>query len=536
MNEAGESVRDSKLETKIDKMKKNGNISSAIEICRSALKNDPTNPDLHIKLGDLYLENHLNIYQPRQFLDDAILEYQLALETNLGSAAIHYKLGCAYFHKGELEKAGNHFSIAVEYDEKYSAAYYMIAMILSKKDRITEAISSLEKSILHGGLKTSRAHFLLAKLLKHREENAGQNTLKSNLNVLMALMKLLFDSEAQKEISKKISYLKFFPVFVYGYYLERTRNIYKAIDVYTEALEKAPGFLMLYLQLGNAYRLAGRVEDAVNEFKMAIWLNPTNIIAYKLLCSLYEEHGDYENAIQIYQKLIEINPNDAIYYSNIANIYYLKGDLKSAVSYYQTAISLNPNKSWTSIIAQTLGYIFHESKENFDAAISAYQSASILNPGDIDIYISLGSAFYDKGDYANALATYRMALEIAPNNARIHCNLGFLLWGRGMINEAVEEYQKAIKLDPFYDIAYNNLGVIYLDDLGYIQEAVDNLRKAIENNGQYALAHYNLGRAVAIKGDKVEAARLYQVALDMNARTNEMDQQEIKIKLQDLFE
>lgn len=536
MNETGEIIRDDKIKHKIDKMQKGGHISMAIEMCQSALKNDPTNAELHIRLGDLYLETHLDIYQPKQFLDEAILEYQLALESNLNSASLHYKLGCAYFYKGELEKALNHFSISLEYDEKNSDAYYMTARILAKKDRITEAIESLEKSIKFGGLKNSRSHYLLFRLLKLREDKTDKNNFKIYSHIFHAAFKLPFDNEAKKEIFTKLSYLKFFPIFLQGYYLEKTRGIYQAIDLYAEAIEKAPGFIMLYLQLGNAYRQIGRLEDAINEYKMAIWLDPTHVTAHKLMCSLYEEHGDYENAIDVYKKLIEMNPNDAIYHSNIANIYYLKGDVKSAVSYYQTAISLNPNKNWTSIIAQTLGYIFHESRENFDAAISAYQSASLLNPNDVDIYISLGSAFYDKGDYANSLATYRMALEVDPNNARIHCNLGFLLWGKGVIDEAVKEYEKAIKLDPNYDIAYNNLGVIYLDDLGYIQEAADNLKKAIESNTKYALAHYNLGRAMAIKGDKIEAARLFQVAMDLNQHTNEMDPIEIKMKIQELFE
>jgi tetratricopeptide (TPR) repeat protein len=114
--------------------------------------------------------------------------------------------------------------------------------------------------------------------------------------------------------------------------------------------------------------------------------------------------------------------------------------------------------------------------------------------------------------------------------------LGFLLWGQGRIEDAVEEYRKAIGLDPNYDIAHNNLGVIYLDNLGYVQEAIDCLTKAVQCNSRYALAHYNLGRAMAIKGDKVEAARLLQVALDLNAHTNELDENEIKMKIRELFD
>jgi tetratricopeptide (TPR) repeat protein len=238
----------------------------------------------------------------------------------------------------------------------------------------------------------------------------------------------------------------------------------------------------------------------------------------------------------MYRKLLEIYPKDAVLYSNLANILYLKGEIKDAISCYHTAITLNPNNSWTSVIAQTLGYVFQEAKENYDAAISSYQSASLLNPKDIDIYISLGSAFYDKKDYDNALSVYRTALEIEPNNAKIHCNLGYLLWGKGMIEESLKEYQLSIKYDPTYDIAYNNMGVIYLDDLGKLNDAAACFEKAISNNPNYALAYYNLGRTIAMKGDKIEAARLFQVALDLNSVTNEMDSADIKDKINELFD
>lgn len=102
--------------------------------------------------------------------------------------------------------------------------------------------------------------------------------------------------------------------------------------------------------------------------------------------------------------------------------------------------------------------------------------------------------------------------------------------------EAIEEYQLSIKYQPDYAIAHNNLGVIYLDDLAQIQKASECFKNALEYDPNYALAHYNYARCLSIKGEKVEAAKYYRAALDINAITKEMDSNEIQDRLNSLFE
>ena len=535
MREIGESLKNDEIKIKIDKMHRGGQIKKAIEFCQSQLQLDPTNPDLHIRLGDLYLERHLDIYHAKQYLDEAITEYQRAMESNLESPQLQYKIGVVLYYKGDLDKAMSYFGMALQQEGGIPNAHLMMARCLTKKDRFIEALAHAEKAVKYDKLRSSRAHLLIHSILKTQYKKSFKRNFKADMELLSAILTLPFDKEARKEVFKKLSYLRFFPMILHGYYLEKTRNVYRAIDLYTQTIEEAPGFLTAYILLGDVYKNLGKYDEAINEYKMVLWLDPMNLLAYKSLCQAYEEQGDYDNAVQMYKKLIQIHPNDAIFYSNLANIMYLKGEIKEAVSFYHHAITLNPNKDWTSVVAQTLGYVFQESKDNYDAAICAYQSAILLNPSDIDIYISLGSAFYDKGDYENALSVYRTALEMEPDNAKIHCNLGYLLWGKGMINESIKEYELAIKFDPGYDIAYNNLGVIYLDDLGRIQKAIELFEEAIRYNPNYALAYYNIARSMTIKGDKIEAARLFQVALDLNTITNELDSNEIKSRINNLF-
>lgn len=524
-----------KLQNKLAKMQQDGHFQKAIELCQSALKADPTNYQLHVRLGDLYIEWHLDIYQARQYIDEAITEYQRALESDLNSPEIYCKIGIALYYKGDLDKAINYFNNAIEQDPQMAEAFYMKAVTLKAKSRYAEAVELAQEAIKYSKLKSSRSHFLLHNLFKVVYYRDFKAKLKSIYHLMLAILTLPFDKQAIKNVIKTISYLKFIPLLFKGLWLSQSRYYNQAIDLYNEAIDDAPGFTLLYSMLGDVYKAIGKYEEAINEYRMAIWFDTLCISAYKSLCVTYEEQGDYDNAINTYRKLIEIRPTDPVLYSNLANILYLKGDIKNAVANYQNAITLNPNRDWTSVIAQTLGYVFQESKQDFDAAISAYQSAYLLTPNDIDIYISLGSAFYDKGDYSNALSIYRAALELQPDNAKIHCNLGFLLWGKGDIDEAIKEYELAIKYDPTYDIAYNNLGVIYLDDLGRVSNAIDLFEQAVNYNPNYVLAYYNLARSIAIKGEKVEAARLYQIALDLNSVTNEIDQQDIKDRIDDLF-
>ena len=522
-----------KIKKQIDKFQKSGNIQKAIDTCKDAISENGNDADLHIKLGDLYMEWQLDIHQIRQYIDEAITEYQLALESCMNSTEIYFKLGMAFYYKRELDKAINYFKLALEYDKNLAEAHFMIAEIFLKKGDFIEAVESAQRAIDIAPLSSSRAYFLLYNVMSLSRKTKWYHTYPK---LIASFLTLPFDKYAKKEFVKRLSYIKFLPVlFRTSLMIFFNGFTQEVLDIYRETLDKAPGFIELYINLGRVYFELKRYEDAICEYKMAIWLDSLNARAYYYLCQLYEEQRDYDNAIETCIKLIELQPHVADFHCKLAQYLYLKGDVNEAVNHYQTAVTLNPNPEWTSVVAQTLGFIFQENINNLDAAISSYQNAYQLNPNDIDIYLNLGNVFFEKESFDNALIVYKKALEIYPNNARLHCNLGYLYWGKGDTEEAIKEYEKAIKYDNFYDIAYNNLGVIYLDDLGKVQKAIELFEAARKYNPNYALAHYNLARSIAVTGDKIEAAKLYQIALDINNYTRELDPADIEEKIQDLF-
>ena len=73
-------------EEEIKNIKKSKNkMFDQIERCRIDLQKDPTNASLHVILGDLYLKLHLDIFNAGQYIDEAITEYQLAMESLIDS-------------------------------------------------------------------------------------------------------------------------------------------------------------------------------------------------------------------------------------------------------------------------------------------------------------------------------------------------------------------------------------------------------------------------------------------------------------------
>jgi len=96
-------------------------------------------------------------------------------------------------------------------------------------------------------------------------------------------------------------------------------------------------------------------------------------------------------------------------------------------------------------------------------------------------------------EWRDPFVLYQRDLEKEPDSFLLHCNLGVEYFRKGMMKEAKEEFIASIEACPGkgYDIAYNNLGVIYGRE-GKISQAMSCYKKSIDLNN-YALAYQNLG-------------------------------------------
>jgi superkiller protein 3 len=141
-----------------------------------------------------------------------------------------------------------------------------------------------------------------------------------------------------------------------------------------------------------------------------------------------------------------------------------------------------------------------------------------------------------QNDLDKAIKTYCEAISVEPENYFSYAKAGLALWEKDYMEEAIVAFHKSIEINPNFEIAQNNLGVVYLDGIGDTKASIEYFKNAIEINPNYTLAYFNLGRAYQIMGDKALAAEYYQMTLDLNKITEEMEEKDIRKRIYELFE
>src|SRR5574341_530486 len=75
--------------------------------------------------------------------------------------------------------------------------------------------------------------------------------------------------------------------------------------------------------------------------------------------------------------------------------------------------------------------MFDFSTANYDAAIEQFKAILAQDPSHFDAQLSLGMAYYRKGDYETAIAEGHKAEKLRPNDQLVHTNLSLFYMKSG---------------------------------------------------------------------------------------------------------
>jgi tetratricopeptide (TPR) repeat protein len=237
----------------------------------------------------------------------------------------------------------------------------------------------------------------------------------------------------------------------------RQAGIYRNQEtLWRDTLAKNPDCWMAHINLGIYLHDRGHAEEAIENYRQAIQLNPNNPEALNDLGNALAAQGRLDEAIENYRKAIQLNPDYRDALNDLGNALAAQGRFDEAIKNYYKVIQLNPD---FSTALNNLGHAL-TAQGRLDEAIENFRKAIQLNPNYADALDNLGVALADKSRFDEAIENYRKAIQVNSNRSETFFHLGMTLDQSGRTREAVAQYREALRLNPNLAGALNNLAWI----------------------------------------------------------------------------
>jgi tetratricopeptide (TPR) repeat protein len=169
------------------------------------------------------------------------------------------------------------------------------------------------------------------------------------------------------------------------------------LTLWQDTVSKSPQKDRPHINLAEALKRKGRVDEAVVETETALKINPNYAEAHSNLGAAYLDRGDKNKALEHLLKAVKLTPNLFSAHYNLGMIYYQKGDLDQAAEQFANALQLNPDYA----DAHNYLAVTYASKEMLEPAIEHFREAVRLKNGNIEYRKNL-----------------EMALQMTHNNSK----------------------------------------------------------------------------------------------------------------------
>src|SRR5207247_2435245 len=125
-----------------------------------------------------------------------------------------------------------------------------------------------------------------------------------------------------------------------GAALEFEKKYDEAIAVYMPFLEGETESSYVRKRIGTLHLLAGRYQDAIQNFQRAQEIDPADTRSLLSLAQAYQEAGDMDAAIRSYEHLIQKEPGNLEARLHRALLWQKEGDTAAALKSYREIIDM----------------------------------------------------------------------------------------------------------------------------------------------------------------------------------------------------
>lgn len=317
-----------------------------------------------------------------------------------------------------------------------------------------------------------------------------------------------------------------------------------SINLFERSLEVTENNSLAHNNLGAAYAVEGRFDDAIEQYQAALRIWPGYAKAHHNLGTEYSKQGLSDEAMEHLRESIRLDARHADAHYNLGIELSRRGQWDSAAQSFQEVLKLEPNNAKAHT---DLGVTFAQRGETKEA-LRLFNRAVEIAPKDLKARQNLATALASTGDFANAVKTLETALATEPDSPAIIEQLGAILQQSGKTNDARALFLKAAQMrarkaadlaQTAHDLAVDgklpeaaagfvealtlqpdnpelrNTYATVLARQGDFNAAVAQFDLAIEARPDYAKAHFNRAMALQELGDFKNALAGYLKANEL---------------------
>ena len=259
-----------------------------------------------------------------------------------------------------------------------------------------------------------------------------------------------------------------------------------ARECYLNASKLSPkDFRWIYL-LGKLDQIEGRVNDAIQHFQTAASLQPGFVPVFVNLGNIYLDLNRLDEAKNSFAAALQKQSNDASAHYGLGQVALSRRSYAEAVDHFEKALALAPEANRIHYaLAMAYRGLRNPEKAKFHLAQQGTVGVRVADPlmdqlqslvTGARVHLVRGKMALEAKRYQEAAAEFRKALEANPDSVPAHINLGAALTQLGDLKGAADQFQKALISDPNNVNAHYNLAVLLMGDKKH-EEAIVHLEK-----------------------------------------------------------
>lgn len=336
-----------------------------IQLLTQAIAIDPSFIAAYYTRGKAWmvLEKYQNAYS------DLKKSLELNPDTNFLTNRIYYSMALVNFYQKLYPQTIIYLKQAISVDSTDGFSYYYLGMVYRNMNRADLAINSFKRAIYY--------------------------------------------------LPKYVPLRKYSFYYVALFITEKNQYRY-AVNVLSEAVKEYPRFGAAYYLLGLNWYYLKNDRKAMSELQKALRFttdeDQVRPFIYYYIAKIYHDHNQYQDAIENYKKTLVLNPHMGIAYFQLGGIYYMyKKNYQQSISAYKKAIRYLPKKNYFRKVAfLQIGLIYFIAGD-LNNGLIAYNAAIQQYPAFALAYVYRGLVYTSLGQYALAVKDLQYAFVLDPS-------------------------------------------------------------------------------------------------------------------------